>query len=342
MIIIRQCRNLFLIFILTCGVVITFFLILTRLSIAIKTNVFNRSIIQQISNSNMKNRSHISANVHIIDLTIPVERKLPCVKTKTLLRNLTTIICLHQRKKDRYISGAFHNSTSIWEENQVIRILELLIRHPHLHFIDLGANIGTYTIFAASLGRFVLAVDCFLPNIVRLTRAIQLNHLSDHVVLVHNALFTRSGQLLRLSVDTTNIGGQGILLSSNYSRPYRLTSNLSTNNPYIVKTIIFDELLPILVARGIRSALIKMDIEGSESFVIEGGSRLFDTLDIPFVQMEWKIVRRYTDRANIILDFFQQRNYDPMTTACDLLKLDEYNLWPDEIYWLRRNITNFC
>ena len=342
MIIIRQYRILFLVFILVFGTVITFYLIETRSSIGIKMINFNQSIMQQISNNEMRNHFHISSNVHIVDLTVPIQRRLPCTQTKTLLRNLTTTICLHQSKKDRYISGAFQNSTAIWEEDQVIRILELLIRHPHLHFIDLGANIGTYTMFVATLGRFVLAVDCFQPNIVRLTRAIQLSNLSTHVVLVQNALFSRSGQSLRLSVDTTNIGGQGILLSGNSSPQYRSPSNLSTKTPYIVETITMDELLPILVARGIRGALIKMDIEGSESFVVESGGRVFDTLDIPFVQMEWKIVRRYIDRATVVRNFFRRRNYDPTTTDCQLLNSDESNLWPDEIFWLRRNISNFC
>jgi FkbM family methyltransferase len=192
--------------------------------------------------------------------------------------------------------------------------------------------------FVAALGRFVLAIDCFAPNLLRLSRAIQLSNLSHQVVLVQNALFTHSGQSLRLSVDTTNIGGQGISLS----RKHHVGNDLSTKNPYIVRTITFDEVLPILLGRGIRRALMKMDIEGSESFVVESGSRVFDTLDIPFIQMEWKIVRQWTERVKVILDFFNKRSYDSMTNLCALLDQREYKLWPDEIYWLKKNASNFC
>ena len=293
-------------------------------------------------NDLLKNRLNITSNIHIIDLTAPIKTKFDCIKTKTLLRNFSTYLCLHRINKDKYISGTFHNSTSIWEEDQVTRILQLLIRYPHLHFIDIGANIGTYTMFVTALGRFVLAIDCFAPNLVRLARAIQLANVADRVVLVQNALFTHSDQMLRLSVDTINIGGQGIFLSGNSSPRHRAIKNASTQNPYIVQTITFDELLPILVARGIRGVLIKMDIEGSESFVVQSGCRIFDTLDIPFIQMEWKVVRRYADRANVIIDFFDRRHYDSMTSSCQLLNSREYNQWPDEIYWLRRNVSNFC
>jgi FkbM family methyltransferase len=298
--------------------------------------------VKQNRNDRIKTIFDISSNVHIVDLYALSNTKFQCIKTKKLLRNISTNICLHQTIKDLYVSGAYHASSSIWEERQVTRILQLLIRHPHLDFIDIGANIGSYTMYVAALGRFVLAIDCFAPNLVRLRRAIQLTNVIDRVVLVQNALFTQSGQSLRLSVDTKNIGGQGINPSRNRTHKHRSVNNLSTNNPYIVKTITFDEVLPILLARGVRGALMKMDIEGSESFVVENGSRVFDTVNIPFVQMEWKIVRQYDDRVQVILNFFNQRNYHPMTRSCQLLNSQEHTLWPEEIYWLKGNASNFC
>jgi hypothetical protein len=43
-------------------------------------------------------------------------------------------------------------------------------------------------------------------------------------------------------------------------------------------------------------------------------------------------VRRYVDRVKTISDFFTRRNYDSMTSSCQLLNLLEHKLWPDEIY----------
>ncbi|CAF2810115.1 unnamed protein product [Rotaria sp. Silwood2] len=279
----------------------------------------------------------VSSNVQIINLNKPIDDSFKCIHTKTLLNFISTTICLHKTQNDIYVSSSFHDKTSIWEEEGVTRILQLLIRHPHLDFIDIGANIGVYTMYAAALGRFVLAIDCFAPNINRIHRAVQITNVANRVVLIQNALFTRSGQYLHLKMDSNNIGGQELDVSKN-----EFINQSIINNPYIVKTITFDELLPILVARGVRGAIIKIDIEGSESFVIESGSRVFDTLEIPFIQMEWFKVRDYPDRVKIIIDFFVKRNYDPKTLSCQLLNVNQHITWPNDLCWIKRNVSNFC
>jgi FkbM family methyltransferase len=191
--------------------------------------------------------------------------------------------------------------------------------------------------YAAALGRFVLAIDCFAPNLDRIHRAVQLANVANRVVLIRNALFTHSGHYLRLSNDANNIGGQELNFAS---QPINNQSII--NDSYVVKTIKFDELLPILIARGIRGAIMKIDIEGSESFVVESGGRIFDLLDIPYIQMEWLKVCKYPDRVKVILDFFAQRNYDPKTFSCQLLNLTQPLTWPGDLCWVKRNVSNLC
>jgi FkbM family methyltransferase len=240
------------------------------------------------------------------------------------------------------VSGTYRENNTIWEEYGVTQILRLLIRYPHLDFIDIGANIGTYTMYAAALGRFVLAIDCFAPNLARIQQAIQLTNVGNRVVLVQNAIYIRSGEFLPLSVVKDNIGAQAIEAPNNQKNTVHVPNNRSTSDPYVVKTITFDELLPIFIARGVRGALMKIDIEGSESFVVQKGGRVFEKLDIPFVQMEWHIVRQHADRVKVILDFFIKLNYDPMTCACGKLDPAKYSSWPSDICWIKQNFSNFC
>jgi len=284
-----------------------------------------------------ENPYQVSSNVQIINLNEPVNASFKCIKTKTLLNYITTNICLYEATKDVFVSGSFRDTNSIWEEGGVTHMLQLLIRHPHLDFIDIGANIGTYTMYVAALGRFVLAIDCFAPNLNRIHRAIQLTNVANRVVLIQNALFTRSGQFLRLSNDATNVGGQE--LDASKTQTYNQSAII---DPYIVKTIQFDDLAPILISHGVRGAIIKIDIEGSESFVVESGSRIFDLFEIPFIQMEWFKIRYHPERVKVVLDFFAQRNYDPMTFSCELLKSDQNETWPGDMCWIKRHVTGFC
>ena len=91
------------------------------------------------------------------------------------------------------------------------RILRILIRNPHMDMIDIGANIGGYTMFTAgALGRFTLAVDCYLPNIERIARAVQIQRVQNRVVLVQNAIYSKAGESLKIE----NEDPSGIRLSN--------------------------------------------------------------------------------------------------------------------------------
>ncbi|CAF1487711.1 unnamed protein product [Adineta steineri] len=265
-----------------------------------------------------------------------------CIKSKPLLNYVNPHICLHEENADFWVSGEFRKDNSVWEETYIEQILQHLLRHPHLDFIDIGANIGTYTMYVAALGRFVVAVECFGPNAARIHRAVELTNVANRVVLVQNAIFTHSGEVLRLSSHQENIGAQRLTFSRNHINTVQAFNSFSTTDPFLVQTITFDELLPIFIARGVRAALLKLDIEGSESFVLQSGSRVFQTLEIPFVQMEWETGSLPIDRVTLILDFFIQRNYEPTTCTCRLLDVAKYATWPFDICWIKKNSLEFC
>jgi FkbM family methyltransferase len=77
--------------------------------------------------------------------------------------------------------------------------------------IDIGANIGTYTMYSSSIGRTTISVECYQPNIDRIVRAIQIENVSKYVTLIGNAIYNESGKFLELSKDNSNVGGQGLI-----------------------------------------------------------------------------------------------------------------------------------
>jgi hypothetical protein len=105
-----------------------------------------------------------------------------------------------------------------------------------------------------------------------------------------------------------------------------------------VQTIRFDDLLPILKKQGVRSALIKIDIEMSESYMCETGSKVFEQINISFVMMEWRHHRvNHQKRYQFIVDFFTQRNYIPTDKNCKELKISRWlePEWHGNVYWIK-------
>ena len=291
---------------------------------------------------NFFDSSTISSHVEILDLNEVAPKTFRCLTTKTLLANITTKICLYDSKRDVYVSAAYREKESIWEETEVTHLLRLFRLDENLHFIDIGAHVGTYTMFVAALGRFVLSVDCFRPNLVRLRHAIQLTQMTNRVVLINNAIYSQSGQKLKLAINTRNIGGQGLYVTKTHSNRSVVSTQILTNHSYTVKTIRFDDLRPILMSKRIEKVLIKIDIEGSENFVLESGEMIFNQFDIPLVQMEWSRTRLYSERVETILKFFAKRKFLPTNDRCETLDQNEYQKWPKDIYWLNKQSSNFC
>lgn len=291
----------------------------------------------------LANYHNLSSHIHVINLNTPVGPYKTCIKTKTILNYISTNICLHEQDSDFIVSGVFREN-GIWEESGVAQILRILIQHPYLDFIDIGANIGTYTMHVAALGRFVLAIDCFAPNLALIRQAVQLKNVINRVVLVQNALFSSSGESLRLSSLKRNYGAQELRIPSTSSQSIisKATNNSSNDDPYTVKTITFNELLPILVAHRVRGVVMKIDIEGSESFVFQNGTHIFDTIEVPFIQIEWIRVITNVERAKIILDFLLKYAYIPITCTCVPLKVDHFLSWPSDICFIKKTFPGIC
>ena len=273
-----------------------------------------------------------SSVVNAIDLSTPISDNFTCVKTKRLLDVVRTTLCIHDSTD--HISAAVVRD-KIWEEVNLGILFRVLFRYPDLAFVDVGANIGTFTMFAAELGRPVMAIECFQPNYQRIAKALQLENVTEKVSLIGNAIFSRSNQTLRLNSVPSNIGGQGV--------EFQNSVNQSLGGPYTVTTIRFDDVLPILQQRKFRSVIMKVDIEGSEHYLCSGGSEVFDYLDVVVILMEWANIKLVQEHALTVLEFFTKRQYIATTDTCHEIKIiDAFTTWPWDIYWVKINRLNTC
>ncbi len=169
-----------------------------------------------------------------------------------------------------------------WDE-PTTNLLQRLIR-PGDRFLDIGANIGYFTILGAALVGAGGHVHAFEPNPRThdvLARNVRLNNVS-HVCTLHQDALGNLARDVTLHTFRRNQGG-----STLSTLPQRLLDEWHeepTNQPVRMTTL--DDRF----GEGAGSFdCIKMDAEGSEAMIWAGGSRFFEehVTERTVVLMEW-------------------------------------------------------
>ena len=213
--------------------------------------------------------------------------------------------------------------------------MDFIQSNPDLLVLDVGAQIGQYSLLPAKLGHHVVTVEPFIDNIYRLHKAAQAESIQNKITLIQNAVSNKRNEIKLLQEASDNIGGQSLL--ENKDRTF--SSKDKETNKYLVETILFDDIIPYLPKKAdgsaYKRAIMKIDIEGFEPFAFQHASKLFDLLDIPIVYMEWGQLPKQFDNTKTIvdmIDFFLNRSYSAWGNNM-LLKKEDWKLWPWDIIW---------
>ena len=94
--------------------------------------------------------------------------------------------------------------------NRESHLYSLISKTVELHvgqciFFDVGANHGTFALYAASLGCSVIAVEPNREMVKRIELSLRLNELKGNVQVLNNAVYNSDGEQSKL----TNIFGDG-------------------------------------------------------------------------------------------------------------------------------------
>ena len=179
----------------------------------------------------------------------------------TLGEHSRMIAELHSSGSSRII----YSNPPDWNEMHAWRIL----LRPGDIFIDVGANVGLYTLWAADRGAAVIAFEPSPPAADRLRRNLHLN--SYDVELHEVALGAEAGW--------ASFGGAT-----------GTTGHLDELGRETVRVRTLDEVLGNRHARG-----IKVDVEGFERLVLQGAKRALSEGRIDYMQLEWN----HTSRTNM-------------------------------------------
>ena len=104
---------------------------------------------------------------------------------------IQTDICI--KPLSRQTNGRKIERNGAYEKLIVNSVLRALEAHPSAVFLDIGANIGMYTVVAAAMKRKVISVDADAKNLAYIRKALVIAKKTDYVDLIHNAIRLTDG-----------------------------------------------------------------------------------------------------------------------------------------------------
>ncbi len=136
------------------------------------------------------------------------------------------------------------------------------------YFIDIGANIGSYTILAAGLSKAnCISIEPAGDTFMHLKKNIELNKLEKRVKLINKGLSSTEGELnFSIGHDSVN----HVLTKEDKSKFVRIeTTTLNS-----------------LISTNPCPSLIKIDVEGFEGEVLKGGAEVLQNPDLKAIIIE--------------------------------------------------------
>lgn len=176
----------------------------------------------------------------------------------------------HMRWKSIYLRGAYY-------ETQVHqRFVHILKDKPSSLVIDVGMNIGYYSLLSAQLGHSVVGFEINPANLMRMCESLDLNHnfntlaSSSPVAMVRRGVSDVDGQVLHLVVPKNP--GEATLESTSSTEINAHSVSTITLDTFATEQKWFDAAGATSSKPKIR--LLKIDVEGHEPEIIFGAEKL--------------------------------------------------------------------
>lgn len=192
-----------------------------------------------------------------------------CVWAKAHIADLRWDMCVYNPDKDIHVSGSIVRSGN-WEGSLVTQMISAMRANPNSMLLDIGGNIGYYTLAAAKAG---FHVDVFEPvplNAAMMQASLAQNHFTD--VNLHTCALTDSMTQLHMGTHTINQGGVAHAKQKSNATSYGMTEQMYTT---LLPALTFDSIM----TPEKRPVYVKIDIEGGECSAFKGMHKFFAETD---------------------------------------------------------------
>jgi FkbM family methyltransferase len=192
-------------------------------------------------------------------------------------------IQLHENKKEYITRSILENG--YWEKHSSELVHEIL-KKDKLLFIDIGANIGYYSLLAASIGIKCIAFEPIQKNYSLFEKSIKQNNF-QHLIKLYKIALGEEHKMVEFNIINHNMGGATM---------YDFTNKIEPDYKENVMVFIADDLLlPIE-----QEMFIKMDVENMEVSVIKGMIQTLSKGKVKYLLMEISKVIDQTELFKIL------------------------------------------
>lgn len=241
-----------------------------------------------------------------------------------------------------YDSGDFISSqiikTGAFEVGTINRVLHELKKDSRLNLIDIGTNIGQHCVAAALIGRESLAIDGSKGTLEHLCASVQYLNMTNKIIMIDNIMSNTKGErTVRYSASNKDFGSTFVELDDIHDKKMIQIPEVYWNRKTVRHdAVALDSFLDLPFINRFQRVLVKMDVEGHEDKVLQGGVNFFDKMHVAGVIMEW-IWHKNRKSGNFIKSFMEKRGFKPY----ELPRTKPYTIsdqnpqkWPQDVLWL--------
>lgn len=272
-----------------------------------------------------------SSNINIQNpLNFTNELDFNCVNAKLIETQFP--MCTYSAAEDSFVSAAILTG-GYWERVMAENLVKFFKDRTNFTFLDIGANIGIYSLPIAHLGRHVIAVEPNWDTVRRLAKSVSLGGIASRIDILYHAIGDKRSTTT-LKFNRVNRGATVLLNNVTCLDGCELLK-------HPVSVVVLDDLIPIM---RYRKAVIKVDAEGSEIniFTEASASAFFREIDVVVIQMEWVFYTLYFTGSPMqhqlvekFLQFFYQRNYLVYDAKVESRLAFDWTTWPEDVCFKR-------
>ncbi|KAL7527438.1 hypothetical protein ACHAWF_002180 [Thalassiosira exigua] len=233
--------------------------------------------------------------------------------TKWTNTNPAFLMSLHDPVKDDISREIYERGC--WECDHVRILLKVLSYYDDAYFLDVGGNIGMWSLSAAAMKRQTFTIEPLSANVRQFCKSVKENSFGGWTHLMHIAA-TSEPQKFSLAVPLGNLGGTRVVPGW----------NVLGNTNEVVEGVPIDSLnLPFD-----RPVVLKIDTEGHELDALLGARRFLQKATIVFAMTELRSNVFQDHQWKEIFRVFASKGLKPYRiddegeTALDITKLRQW------------------